>query len=199
MDEGTYKRVDVPYMDRMRAALDGVDLAAVAQAVRLLVDARSSNSLVLLAGNGGSASTASHMATDFGVGSHTWGLGLRAICISDNSSVITATANDISFDRVFAEQIELLAGPDDVVILISASGNSPNILEACRSAKKVGASVIALTGFDGGRLRELASLCLHVPTTQGDYGPVEDVHLSINHMLTEMIRCTPSRAAELRT
>jgi D-sedoheptulose 7-phosphate isomerase len=136
------------------------------------------------------------MATDLGVGSHKEGAGLRAICLSDNASVITATANDISFKRVFAEQIELLATRGDVVILISASGSSPNILEAYESAVSVGSSVIALTGFDGGSLRESAAICVHVPTAQGDYGPVEDVHLMINHMLTEMVRQAPNVGVE---
>jgi len=172
------------------AALSGVDSAAIEEAAQVLIEARRRKSLVLVAGNGGSASTASHMATDLGVGSHRQGVGLRVVCISDNSSVITATANDISFQRVFAEQIELLATAGDVVILISASGNSPNIVEACESAVEMGVSVIALTGFDGGRLRALAHHCVHVPTLAGDYGPVEDIHLMINHMLTEMLRET---------
>ncbi len=184
------------YLSRIRAAIDGVAPAAIAEAAQLLREARRANALVLIAGNGGSASTASHMATDLGVGSHKEGAGLRAICLSDNASVMTATANDISFKRVFAEQIELLATRGDVVILISASGSSPNILEAFESAVSVGASVIALTGFDGGSLRESAAICVHVPTAQGDYGPVEDVHLMINHMLTEMVRQAPNVGVE---
>lgn len=179
------------YFVRVRAALTGIDPDAISAAAQVLARARAARSLVLIAGNGGSASTASHMATDLGVGSHKQGVGLRTICISDNPSVLTATANDISFDRVFAEQIELLATSGDVVILISASGNSPNILQAHQSAVKVGAFVIALTGFDGGSLRELASICVHVPTSPGDYGPVEDIHLMINHMLTELVRQEP--------
>lgn len=186
----------VSYFDRIRAALNGVDLQAIDAAGQILIRARQSNSLVLVAGNGGSASTASHMATDLGVGSHKQGVGLRAICLSDNASVLTATANDISFMRVFAEQIELLATPGDVVILISASGNSPNIIEAYETAVQVGTTVIALTGFEGGRLRELATCCLHVPTSPGDYGPVEDVHLMLNHMLTEIVRQAPANAPQ---
>lgn len=184
------------YIVRIRMALEGLNLGAVQEAAELLESARQRSALVLVAGNGGSASTASHMATDLGVGSHKQGLGLKAICISDNSSVLTATANDISFERVFAEQIELLARRGDVVILISASGNSLNILEAHESAVRVGASVIALTGFDGGSLRERASLCVHVPTVKGDYGPVEDAHLMVNHMLTEILRREPVTRAE---
>ena len=184
------------YLSRIHAAIDGIDGQAITKAAEVLIRARSTSALVLVAGNGGSASTASHMATDLGVGSHKRGVGLRTICISDNSSVLTATANDISFTRVFAEQIELLANSGDVVVLISASGNSPNILEAYASAVKVGASVIALTGFDGGTLRQLASICVHVPTAGGDYGPVEDVHLMINHILTEIIRQEPPGGQE---
>lgn len=179
------------YLARVSNAISTVDPLAVEQVADLLRQARERNSMVFVMGNGGSASTASHMATDLGVGSHKRGVGLRTICLSDNPSVLTATANDISFNRVFSEQIELLANDGDIVILISASGNSPNMLEAHRSAVKAGASVIALTGFDGGVLRDLASICVHVATDVGDYGPVEDVHLMINHMLTEMVRQAP--------
>jgi D-sedoheptulose 7-phosphate isomerase len=188
------KQID-SYIARIRMALDGLDLDAVREAAELLESARQRNALVLVAGNGGSASTASHMATDLGVGSHKQGVGLRTICLTDNSSVLTATANDISFERIFAEQIELLAGPGDVVILSSASGDSPNIIEAYQSAVSTGATVIALTGFEGGRLRDLAAHCIHIPTSSGDYGPVEDVHLIANHMLTELLRQAASPAA----
>lgn len=191
MDHSDSRAGVASYFDRIRAALTAVDADAIEEAARVLIRARANDSLVLVAGNGGSASTASHMATDLGVGSHKKGLGLKAVCISDNSSVLTATANDLSFERVFAEQIELLAESGDVVVLISASGNSPNILRARESAENVGATVIALTGFDGGSLRELVPICLHVPTAKGDYGPVEDVHLMINHMLTEILREAP--------
>ena len=176
------------YLERVLSALRGLDLEAITSVARVLREARSRGAQVLIAGNGGSASTASHMATDFGVGSHKQGLGIRAICLSDNVSAITATANDISYDSVFSQQLELLADPLDVAILISASGNSPNILSAAHSAIARGLVLISLTGFDGGALRLLAHHSIHVETPHGDYGPVEDVHLVVNHMLTELLR-----------
>jgi len=132
------------------------------------------------------------MATDLGVGSHKEGCGIRAISLNDNASVLTATANDMGFEQVFVQQLSLLAQSGDVLIAISASGNSPNIVAAAQYARGVGVTVIGLTGFDGGALRGLSDISIHVQTLVGDYGPVEDVHLVVNHMMTEMIRTSSS-------
>jgi len=176
------------YRQRVTDALDSLDPDCVVAASHRLVEARSKGGCVFVVGNGGSASTASHMATDLGVGSHKIGLGIRAICLNDSSSVLTATANDLGFERVFAEQLSLLASHGDVLIAISASGNSPDIIAAAQLAKTTGLTVIGLTGFDGGVLKNLSDISVHVQTRVGDYGPTEDVHLVVNHMLTEMIR-----------
>lgn len=176
------------YRRRVVQALDSLDSTSVLEASRRLLQARGDEACVFVVGNGGSASTASHMATDLGVGSHKAGCGIRAVCLNDNASVLTATANDLGFDGVFVEQLSLLADSHDVLVAISASGSSPNIVAAAQHAKSAGMSVIGLTGFDGGALRGLSDISIHVQTRVGDYGPVEDVHLVVNHMLTEMIR-----------
>ena len=176
------------YHERVVAALDSIRVQDLVRAAQRLDEARRAGSSVFIIGNGGSASTASHMATDLGVGSHKVGLGIRSISLSDNSSALTATANDISFDRVFAEQLILLANPEDVLVAISASGNSPNVVVAAEEARRLGVTVIGITGFDGGRLNSISDICVHVATSAGDYGPAEDAHLIVNHMLTELLR-----------
>ncbi len=160
---------------------------AISRAADVLVDARAREALVCVAGNGGSATTASHMVTDLMFGRGLPEPGLRVVGLADNQAVLTATGNDVSFDEVFARQVRRLARPGDVVILVSASGGSPNIIRAAEEARSLGVTVIGLTGFDGGRLAGLSDVSIHVPSEPGAYGPVEDVHLIINHMLVHLL------------
>jgi D-sedoheptulose 7-phosphate isomerase len=165
--------------------LEGVDLAAVSAAVDLIFDAWHRRALVLIAGNGGSASTASHCANDLAKATRvTDRLPMRAVSITDNASLMTALANDDGFERIFSHQMETLFRPGDVLIAISASGNSPNIVDAAQHALDNDGNVIALTGFGGGKLSEIADVTVNAPTQAGEYGPVEDVHLIVNHMIT---------------
>jgi D-sedoheptulose 7-phosphate isomerase len=128
------------------------------------------------------------MATDLMLGSGLVDPPLRVIALTDNHAVITATGNDLGFDHVFSRQLRHLAKPDDLLITVSASGNSPNVLACVEAAKELGLTTIAFTGFDGGRLATMVDLLVHVPTRQGAYGPVEDVHLMVNHMITEQLK-----------
>lgn len=176
------------YIGRVRLALDGVNIDAVNALVVSLIGLYTRRGYLYVAGNGGSASTASHFVTDIGVGSQSRGGGLRAVCLSSNNGVVTATANDEGFGAVFARQVELLANVADVLVLISASGDSPNLVEAAKVGKRLGVEVVALTAFTGGALSALADLSIHVPTAVGDYGPAEDAHLTICHMVTELFR-----------
>lgn len=171
------------YRDELVALLASLDLEAIERGLEVLRAARSDGATVFVAGNGGSAATASHMVTDLMFGRGLPEPGLRVVGLADNQAIITATANDVSYSDVFSRQIRRLGQPDDVAILISASGDSESILAAAVAARSGGLSVIGLTGFDGGRLRSLCDVCIHVPTPAGAYGLVEDVHLVINHML----------------
>jgi len=166
-------------------------LAPIAQVAERLLGVARSGGLLLLAGNGGSAATASHMALDLGKST----LGrpprhdvrrLRAISLADPPSIITAWANDSGYDGVYAEQVRSLARPGDVVMLLSVSGDSPNVLAAARAGRRARAAVIAFLGRPGGALRRLADIAVVVPSR--DYGVVEDVHLAINHMITNYLR-----------
>ena len=128
------------------------------------------------------------MATDLMLGSGLVNPPLRVIALTDNQAIITATGNDVNFHQVFSRQLFHLAQRGDILIVVSASGNSPNVLACVDTAKELGLTTIAFTGFDGGRLAAMVDLLVHVPTRVGAYGPVEDVHLMVNHMITEQLK-----------
>ena len=178
----------VAYREECIAALNAVNLNAVESISNALLEARDRGSHVFVIGNGGSAATASHMATDLMLGSGLVDPPLRVIALTDNQAIITATGNDVSFEQVFSRQLIHLAQRGDILIAVSASGNSPNVVACVDAAKKIALTTIAFTGFDGGRLAKMVDLLVHVPTRVGAYGPVEDVHLMVNHMITEHLK-----------
>jgi D-sedoheptulose 7-phosphate isomerase len=181
--------------DRIRRA---VDIEAVARVAAQLQLARDRGALVFVAGNGGSAATASHLVNDLGKAARAPGRPpFRVIGLSDNLSWLTALANDEGYERVFAGQLENFAGAGDVLVVISASGNSPNLVAAVEVAKARGATTIGLLGFDGGALLPLVDDAIHLETPRGAYGLVEDGHLMICHLLTAMLALQgePSLAA----
>ena len=172
----------IRYLDELRAVLDHIDVAAVRKIADALVEAHARDAQIFILGNGGSASTASHWACDLGKGTVVEGQRrYRVISLTDNNAVMTAWANDASYDDVFVEQLKNLANADDVVIGISASGNSENVLRAIRYATDLGATTIGVTGFGGGKLADIADVPFVVDSH--DYGRVEDVHLILDHIL----------------
>lgn len=175
------------YAERLRAGLAGVDGAAVEAAAALLAATVAEGGCVFVAGNGGSAAIADHLACDLGKGSRT-GTDLvpRVVPLTGASALVSAVANDIGYEHVYAYQIDALARPGDLVILISSSGNSPNVVLAAERARAAGARVLAMTGFDGGKLRGLADVSLHV--ADANYGVIEDCHQVFGHVLTQYVR-----------
>jgi D-sedoheptulose 7-phosphate isomerase len=153
-----------------------------------ILKVRKSMGTIFIIGNGGSAATASHMATDFMFGSNLGNPELRVISLVDNSSLLTATGNDVNFTQVFSRQLQNLGRRGDIVIAISASGNSPNLIEAIKEAKNLKMQSVGMTGFDGGLLKTLVDFPIHVPTKIGSYGQAEDLHLMINHMMTSFLK-----------
>ena len=177
------------YFVHAQAIFSNINIEEIEKIVLAIDTLRKKNNTIYIAGNGGSAATASHFATDIGVGSLNRTNPVRVVSMCDNSAAITAISNDLDYSAVFEQQIKLLGKSEDLLIVISASGNSQNLIKAVEMAKAIGMNVFSLTGFDGGRLREItAEQNVHVATPKGAYGLVEDAHLAICHVITECIR-----------
>jgi D-sedoheptulose 7-phosphate isomerase len=170
------------YKRELLAAIEAIDLAKVEQAIEWFRQARASGRTIFVCGNGGSASTASHFVCDMVKGA-SFGRPsrFRIQALTDSLATITAYANDVSYEAVFAEQLKNFARPGDLVMAISGSGNSPNVIRAVEYANSIGCRTLALTGRDGGRLGAIAQLNLQVPVPH--MGRIEDAHLIICHMI----------------
>jgi D-sedoheptulose 7-phosphate isomerase len=179
------------YFAELRRCLDAVSVEAVQQVVEVLRRAMERDQTVFVIGNGGSAATATHMASDLCRTRAGSGLpGLRAVSLTDNIAAFTATANDTSYEGAFAELLALQVRHGDVVLALSGSGNSPNIVQAVRVARQRGATAVGLVGFGGGELR--TEVDLQVTVDSRHYGAVEDLHLALGHLLA-MILAGPTR------
>jgi D-sedoheptulose 7-phosphate isomerase len=175
------------YVARLRTALDSLSRDELTELGEILNRAYRNGKQVFTVGNGGSSSLASHMAAD--LAKNTIGSNMRRfriMSLNENAAIVTALANDLGYENVFSEQLTNLIRAGDVLIVVSASGNSPNIIKAINYARAQSAEVVGLLGFDGGKAGELADLAIIVPSW--DYGIVEDVHLIINHILVEHFR-----------
>ena len=176
------------YVRYLKSVLDNLDLAAIAEFARRLEAVRAAQRTVFFVGNGGSAATCSHFANDLAKACRRVGVpGFRAISLTDNVALMTAIANDDGYENVFAGQMRDLFKRGDMLVAISASGNSPNVLAAARLAGELGGEVVGITGFDGGALRRLSDCVVHVPSEKGEYGPVEDVHMIVDHLVTSYL------------
>lgn len=171
------------YLGHVAAVLEKMDVQDIARFIQTLMDARERNGRIFFIGNGGSAATASHFANDIAIGCRSWDKPFRAVSLTDNMPILTAIANDYGYDHVFTLQLKTTMERGDVVVAISASGNSPNVVRALEYANENGAVTVSLTGFDGGELKRIAHINVHVPTEKGEYGPVEDVHMVLDHLV----------------
>jgi len=177
----------IGYLVQVQQVLDELEVAPIERVVHLLEMARLRGRTVFVMGNGGSASTASHLVADLSKNTRQPGWpNFRVIGLADNMASITAYANDEGYENVFARQLESFVKAQDVVIAISASGNSPNVINAIDLAQKAGAATVGLTGFDGGKLGRMVDVHLHVPSNIIEQ--VEDVHLMLEHMLVKTLR-----------
>jgi len=174
------------YLTGLKSVLDRLPLDVLEKLFTVIEEAHAAGKQIFVIGNGGSAATASHMMNDLNKGTlghkgdASW-KRFKVIALTDNVSLMTAWANDTDYNTVFSEPLKNLANRGDVLIAISASGNSPNIITAVEVAKKLGVKVLGLGGFTGGKLAQLADVCVVVPSNE--YGPVEDVHMIIDHIL----------------
>lgn len=179
--------MSVHYLDGLKNVLDSLNRDEINVVVAALQAALDQDKQVFVVGNGGSAATAAHMACDLGktvLGKNhsQHRKRFRVISLNDNMPLITAWGNDVSYDRVFAEQLRNLANPGDTLIVITGSGNSPNVVCAVEAARELGVKTIGFLGFDGGRVKPLLDRVIHVRSD--NYGFVEDVHMILNHLIT---------------
>ncbi len=171
------------YLEYVSRVLKSIDVKEIGRFVATLLDARARGVTIFFIGNGGSAATASHFANDLSVGTNCYDKPFRAISLTDNVAILTAVANDFGYEEVFVRQLRVLAKPGDVVVGISASGNSPNILRAFEYARGAGIRSVGLTSFDGGKMKSMADEGVHVPTAPKEYGPAEDAHMILDHLV----------------
>ena len=172
------------YFERLRQVLDGIDHSEIDRFVDLLLQARQSSRNIFFVGNGGSAATSSHFANDLSIGTRQQEKSFKVISLVDNIATLSAIGNDYGYDQIFARQINVYGQKNDLLVGISASGNSPNLLRAFEVGQELGLTTVSITAFDGGKLKKIADHSVHVPTNAGEYGPAEDAHLILDHLIT---------------
>jgi D-sedoheptulose 7-phosphate isomerase len=175
------------YIDDLSVTLTQLPQEPIKKAILVLHEARINNRQVFIMGNGGSASTASHFVCDLAKNTRTQDLPhFRVVGLTDNMALMSAYANDEGYENVFAQQLASFVQPEDVVIAISTSGNSPNVLEATKLANDMRAKTIGFTGFYGGELGNIVDINLHVPSNCIEQ--VEDIHLMYEHLICTVLR-----------
>jgi D-sedoheptulose 7-phosphate isomerase len=182
------------YISILQQTMDQLPTQLIADVIAVLQRARLRGSQVFIMGNGGSASTASHFVCDLAKNTRCQNLPhLRVIGLTDNMAIFSAYANDEGYENVFSQQLINLIEPEDIVIAISASGNSKNVINAIEEAKKHTVTTIAFTGFDGGRLSQIVDINIHVRSNIIEH--VEDIHLMLEHMMVKIIKEQDQSAA----
>jgi D-sedoheptulose 7-phosphate isomerase len=174
------------YFEYLKQVLDLLDPNSIEQLSAEFEKARENGNTIFVAGNGGSAATATTMANDIGfdIIKKTGTIKpFKVFALTDNTSVITAIANDVGYENIFINQLRIHYRQGDKLLVISASGNSENIVKAAKWVKSQGGKVIGFLGFDGGKVIDICDIVVHVKTKSGEYGPVEDTHLILNHIL----------------
>jgi len=171
------------YVQYLNEVLQAIEPEAIARFVKTLLEARARDATVYLIGNGGSAATASHFANDLAIGTNSYERPFRVVSLTDNQAIITAIGNDFGYEEVFVRQLRVMGKSGDVLVAISASGNSPNLIRAMEYAASTSIKTVAITAFDGGRMKQIANEVIHVPTGPKEYGPAEDAHMVLDHLI----------------
>lgn len=175
------------YLQLEIATIKKLDIEAISEVMNVLNTARLREATIYICGNGGSAATASHFVCDFNKGvSLEQEKKYRFVCLNDNVPIMMAIANDIGYDKVFEVQLHGKLKKEDILLAISGSGNSMNVVNAVRYAKEVGAKVVGVTGYDGGEVKKSADYQLHVPIDNMQI--TEDVHMMFDHMMMWVLR-----------
>jgi D-sedoheptulose 7-phosphate isomerase len=171
------------YISYLQSVLSHIDTAQIAKFIDVLLDARERGAAIFFIGNGGSAATASHFANDIAIGTGDYSKPFRAISLTDNVPILTAIGNDFGYQDIFVRQLHVIGREGDVLVGISASGNSANIINAFQCATAAGIKTVAVTAFDGGQMKQIADFSVHVPTEPKEYGPAEDAHMMLDHLV----------------
>jgi len=174
------------YYQQYIRVLNSFDKASLEPILDTFLDIRDKGGTLWVAGNGGSAAIADHTVCDVTKGTHTEGQPtIKSISLSSNTAMLTALGNDLDYEQVFSQQLKYYLGKNDGLLLVSSSGNSPNVVKACEYANSRGVPTIAFVGFKGGKLREIAKHCVWIPIE--NYGMAEDAHQSLMHVTTQYI------------
>ncbi len=186
------------YLDYLCGLISRLNTETIAAIIDTIETAHELGNTIYFIGNGGSAASASHYANDIHVGTRARGLPpIQAMSLTDNLPLLTALANDEGYSKVFVKQLEGRLKKGDVLIALSVSGNSENVIEALEYAMNHGAITIGMTGFDGGKMRTMTDINLHIPTFKGEYGPVEDVFSIIGHLVYSFLKMDRKMRSEL--
>jgi D-sedoheptulose 7-phosphate isomerase len=181
------KEFYLEYINRKNDLLHKIDFKELDKIINLLKKSFNNSNILYTCGNGGSSSLADHFTCDFiKQTNNQTNLKVKSISLTSNFSLISAIANDVSYDKIFSFQIEKLCKKNDVLFLFSVSGNSPNLVEAIKVGKKIGVKTVSFTGFDGGKLSKMSDYNLNFPIA--NFGIVEDCHISIMHYLSQYLR-----------
>ena len=171
------------YLSRLANALKDLPREPVQKTIDILREARKNKKMIFLFGNGGSASNTSHIVNDLIKNCRTSGQpDFRILSLNENTATMTAYGNDYGYDTVFEGQLRSYANPGDVVLAMSTSGNSPNVIKALQAAKEMGLTSIGFTGTTGGKMKELVDVCVHAPSSWA--GVIEDVGIVLGHIFT---------------
>ncbi len=165
------------YFDYLTKIFSKIDHSDVAKLISSLIDARDNDASIFFIANGGSASTASHFANDIAIGSKATNKPFKAFSLTDNQAIITAISNDFGYQKVFVNQLKVFASPGDLLVAISASGNSKNLIEAIEYSNENKINTFSITAFDGGIIKKIANNNIHIKTEMKEYGPAEDIHM----------------------
>ena len=179
------KEFSLNYFKRLKNIFKSIDEKELLNFEKILLKARSKGNTIFVFGNGGSASTATTMANDLGfdiIKKTKSKKTFRFFSLNDNTSVLTAIANDVGYENIFINQLKIHFRRGDIAIILSASGNSKNLIQAAKWLKKNKGKVLSIVGFDGGNLKKISDSCLYFKTEKTEYGPIEDIHLIINHI-----------------
>ena len=185
------------YFEYMSELYTQIDVDIFKQFEKQFDELLKKNKTLFIIGNGGSATTSTSMANDLGfdiLKKTKIKKTFKMMSLTDNISALTAISNDLSFNEVFTSQLKIYFEKGDKILIFSASGNSTNVINAANLVKKKGGKVMSVVGFDGGKLKKISDICLHVPSNKGEYGPVEDLQLTFNHILAHWYQLKLNKA-----